>query len=225
MSRKKLMIAPALLLFALLTTSIAYGLWFQTLYVSGTVNTGELDWCFTLGLTSDGTGAADLNAPDMPDEVIIPAPGDKDVGRTIISLVDCHTINVTLNNTYPCYFTMVSVYMENTGTIPIIIRDVSIFDNNHNLIRNFSLPGDISGPDDILYLDLTGDGLADIEFWWRDPLAGIQLHPDDQLREVSFWIHVLQTAPEGQDMQFFVEITAVQWNEFTGELLTRPMPK
>jgi len=188
----------------LLSTGLAYAHWSETLFVNGQVDTGELDWQFTSAIIIDTTGP-DYHCRDgfagPPPEYWI---GDKDVGSSSIEVdpTDPHIVTITLNNVYPCYFTMASVYAQNTGTIPLIIDSVII---DGTVLNDF--------PTYPVQLDLNGDGYDDIEIWWKDGF-GTQLEPGDPSPEMSFWIHVLQPAPQGTELNFTIEIVAVQWNGY-----------
>lgn len=203
MLNPKLLALSTGLMLGLLTTGFAYAHWSETLYISGSVATGDLDWEFTEALISDTTG----DDYHCRDNFELPSPrfwmGDKDVGSSSIEITDPHTITITLTNVYPCYFTMASVYAKNTGTIPLIIDNVII---DGNLLRSF--------PTYPIQLDLDGDGLDDIEIWWKDGF-GTQLEPGEDSPEMSFWIHVLQDAPQGATgttLSFTIELVAVQYN-------------
>ncbi len=189
------------LMLGLLMGGLAYANWSETLYISGSVATGDLDWEFTDVLILDTTGD-DYHCRDNFED---PSPrswmGDKDVGSSSIEITDSHTITITLTNVYPSYFTMASVYALNTGTIPLIIDNVII---DGNVLRSF--------PTYPIQLDLDGDGLDDIEIWWRGSIFGHQMEPEHESPEMSFWIHILQDAPQGETLSFTIELVAVQYN-------------
>lgn len=205
MQNTKLLAWPMVLMLGLLSTGVAYAHWSQMLYIKGSVASGSLDWEFTEALIWDITGD-DYHCRDNFED---PSPrfwmGDKDVGSSSIEITDPHTITLILTNVYPCYFTMASVYARNTGTIPLIIDNIII---DGNLLRSF--------PTYPIQLDLDGDGLDDIEIWWKDSF-GFQMEPGDDSPEMSFWIHVLQDAPQGATgatLRFTIGIVAVQWNKY-----------
>jgi len=205
MQNTKLLAWPMVLMLGLLSTGVAYAHWSQMLYIGGSVASGDVDWEFTEAFILDTTGD-DYHCRDNFEG---PSPrswmGDKDVGSSSIEITDPHTITITLTNVYPCYFTMASVYALNTGTIPLIIDNVII---DGNLLRSF--------PTYPIQLDLDGDGLDDIEIWWKDSF-GFQMEPGDDSPEMSFWIHVLQDAPQGATgatLRFTIGIVAVQWNKY-----------
>ncbi|MBC7128015.1 MAG: hypothetical protein ABC585_06725 [Candidatus Methanosuratincola petrocarbonis] len=210
MTNKKLVLIPAALIVALFAFSVTYGLWFQALYVEGTVNTGVLEWKIVDQFTSD--------AGEQPDRSILPGfegdsfivPEGKHVGWTDCVIADDGmSATFTMYNTYPCYLAMFSVYFRNTGTVPIHVEYIEFYDGGGNLIVNYTYP--FSELEDF-ELDLTGDGLPDIEILWLEPL-GDQIHPGDRSSEYSWWVHVLQTAPEGATLTYMIKPFAVQWNE------------
>lgn len=203
MQNKKYMAIPMLLVLALLITGFAYAHWSESLYISGTVNTGELDWEFTATSCLDTTGI-DYHCYDgFEPATFWPDPEGKDVGSTSCIITDPHTVTVTLTNVYPCYYTSVSTYAHNTGTIPLIIDKVII---DGNVFREEIPRAQVA-------LDLDGDGLYDIEIWWRNGF-GTQMHPCDDSPEMSFWLHILQDAPEGVPLTFTIEIVAIQYNMY-----------
>lgn len=199
---KKTMVLPALLILSLFMAGLAYGLWSDTLLLSGTVATGEVEWEYSSTSCLDTTGF-DFHCRDgfvgTPDFWM----GVKDVGSTTVAITDSHTVTVILTNVYPCYFTSVSVYAVNTGTIPLIIDSVDI--NGVTLLRDYPTP--------VVGLDLGGDSRDDVEIWWGNGF-GVQLHTGDRSPEMSFWIHVLQDAPQGAALTFTISLTAVQYNEY-----------
>lgn len=217
--RAKIAAFPAVIAVALLMMAMAYGLWYQTLTVEGQAETGEvvacitgisaldmdqgsLDWtCSPRGFIPNETGSDYWRIPDA-----------KDVGQTLVEVRDC-SLYVTLNNVYPCYFTDVTFKPINTGTVPWIIDKAVFKDNYGNTVATAR-----DGTPYVL-LDLNGDQQADIEILWLDNF-GKQVHPyDPQVpgsgrAEISFYIHVLQEAPQGAVLTFSVELTVVQWNEY-----------
>lgn len=210
MTNKKMMLVPAALILALFASAFTYGLWFQTLTVDGTVETGDLEWIVWAQFTSD-EGIA-------PDRSILPGfsgppftvPEGKNVGNTWCEIArDGKSVTFYLNNTYPCYLAMCSVYFQNIGTIPLHIECVEFLDAQDNLIYNFTYPTYDMPP---LNLSLDDDCMPDIEVWLLENL-GEQVHPGQVSNEYSFWIHVLQTASEDSCYTFKMKFTAVQWNE------------
>ena len=209
MQNKKLMAVPMLLVLALVITGFAYAHWSETLYIDGTVDTGELDWGFVAWSCIDG--GVDYHCRDGfagPPPLFWLDPKGKNVGSCTLNPVDTDgdgdvdKLELTLTNVYPSYFCSISVYAKNTGTIPLIIDTVTI--DGHVLRKT---------PTPTVGLDLTADGLDDVEIWWGNGFCA-QLHPGDRSPEMSFWIHILQDAPEGATITFSIEIMAIQWNMY-----------
>lgn len=208
MRNTKLLALPMVVMLGLLSTGLAYAHWSETLFVNGQVDTGELDWEFIAWSCLD-TGV-DYHSRDGfagPPPLFWPDPEGKDVGwQEIIPHDtdgdgDIDTLEFNLYDVYPSYFTSVSVYAHNNGTIPLIIDSVII--NGVVVLREEPTP--------VVRLDLSGDGKDDIEIWWGDGF-GEQREPSEWSPEMSFWIHVLQDAPQNATLGFTIEIVAIQWN-------------
>ncbi|RLI81356.1 MAG: hypothetical protein DRP01_10985 [Archaeoglobales archaeon] len=216
MRNKKILTIP-ILTFALISIGLAYAHWSETLYISGTVNTGKLDWgfdswhCLDQGVDyhcRDGFACApgeprywpDPDGKDVGWQELVPHDYDKDG--------DYEVLDVILHNVYPSYFTSISIYPRNTGSIPLIIDKVIIKNNIGTVI---AIIRDVPAP--VVKLDLNGDGKDDIEILWSDNF-GKQLDPGEDDVEISFWIHVLQDAPKGATLSFTIELVAIQWNKY-----------
>ena len=195
----KLVALPMLLIAGLLVTGVGYACWSQTIYAKGTVASGDLCWEFTACSVLDTSGNDYHCYENFEDHTFW--MGDKDVGSSSCEIVDPHTVEVTLNNVYPCYFTSVSVYAHNCGSTPFFIENVVI---DGVVLTELPTP--------VVKLDLDNDGLDDIEIWWGNAI-GEQVDPCEVTPEMSFWIHVLQEAPQGATLQFTISLNIVQWNE------------
>lgn len=208
------------LMLGLFMSGLAYATWSETLWISGSVATGSVDWYIATYFNGDpypGPGAPpDRHCNDGFEPSGDPPlfwwddPDGKNVGWTEVTLVDSdgdgdtETLDLTLHNVYPSYFNMVSIYPHNNGTVPLIIDNVIISsDYGSVLLRTAGY----------VALDLTGEGDADIEISWKDSF-GYQMEPCDWDAdpELSFWIHVLQAAPQGATLYFTIGIVAVQYN-------------
>lgn len=205
MRNPKLLAVPMVLMLGLLTTGFAYALWSETLYISGSVATAELDWEFVpnsfasvkdIGLdwTCDPYTMADVR------------PLDKDVGSTTGVLsdsdgdTDLDTLTLTINNAYPSYYNEISVKVHNNGIMalhtqqPVIVWDT----------QEIPLPiGSV-----LVLEDAEGNDI--IEIRWLEPF-GDQIHPSEQ-REISFDLHVLQEAKQNSSYTFTIKMPAVNWN-------------
>jgi hypothetical protein len=195
---------------ALGVLGIGYARWADTLVVHAAVQTGVVKWGFLDCGTSDEGDTIDKTvvtldptapaADRVPHNMVPP----KNVGSSECTLVDTDDdgvndkLEVNLNNVYPCYYLETSFHPYNAGTIPIHIARVKIGDEWITANKYFRL-------------DLSGDGQPDIELYWGNNFHA-QLHPGDEV-EISFKIHVLQTAEQGKDMSFDALIEAAQYNE------------
>jgi len=199
-------------------TGAGFALWSETQTISGTVNTGEVDWELTACGVLDEIASPPyyVGVPSLDDYTcregfVGPPPyfwhSDKNVGWGEQELVDTDhdgdfdTLQLTLHNVYPCYFNSVSAYARNDGTVPIIIEKV-IIDGTE--ITSLPAP--------VVRLDLNSDGFDDVEIWWGNAI-GTQLEPGEDSPEMSFWFHCLQGAPQGATLTFNITLEAVQWNE------------
>ncbi|MCD6340547.1 MAG: hypothetical protein J7L51_01165 [Desulfurococcales archaeon] len=212
-------IIPILLIFAiaLSLTTVAYAMWSQTLRANVAVDTGEVDWeIYNVNTWLDACGLPPGSQPYGNDWFYNASLGnyqqiDKDVGCTWVTLIDSDgdgdddTMNVTIKNAYPWYYTHIAFKVHNNGQIPIkiwrIIIDGQTFYeiNEHVLYRG-------------LPIDLDGDGKDDIMIWWGDNF-GVQLEPC-QPADISFDLTVLQEAPENSVLSFTISFDAIQWNEY-----------
>jgi hypothetical protein len=181
------------LLVALATIGVAYGLWSKTLTISGTVHTGEVDasWAFV-------SCAEFYPWPNggHPGEV-----EGKDVGSTTASIdpANDHILHVTVNNAYPSYAVDCEVHFRVEGTVPVILRGTTIAPGEN--LTNCVLSG-------VQVKTLTCDQMT-IEFW--DGI-GTQIHPGDG-GSSSLRFHVEQDAAENTTYGFEVGVCFAQWNE------------
>lgn len=211
----------SMILPVLFAITLAIAMWTDTLRVNTRIDTGELDWRIVPGtvIYLDACGLTpgygyfrgnDWNA------TYLPLPGaiqlDKDVGCTDVVLIDSDndgdmdTMNVTLKNTYPWYYTHIAFKVHNDGTIPLRIWRIIIDGRIYHELNEQELQQGVE-------LDLTGDGKPDVLIWWGDNF-GVQLHPC-QSADISFDVTLLQDAPELSTLSFTITFQAIQWNEYS----------
>lgn len=220
---RKLGLIIVVLVLALGSLGVAYARWSDTVYIDGEIQTGEVCWEYTSCSLLD-------EIPSPPYWVgeeywyfhdytcnngFVPnAAGaqfwhsDKNVGWGSQKIEDLdqdgrkETLTTTLENVYPCYFNAQSFYLKNCGTIPVKVWKIFIEGQ------------EFTGGVPYLKLDLTKDGKPDIEISWGNNW-GAQIDPGTIYPwEFSFWIHVLQDAPEGSTLTFHITVWATQWNEY-----------
>jgi len=97
----------AVLILVLGISGVAYAHWSETLYINGTVETGELDLEFSSATCNES-----------------PEAGGKDVGHCEVELIDTDDdgdddkVQITITNGYPCYACDIVVEIHNNGTVP-----------------------------------------------------------------------------------------------------------
>lgn len=114
----------AILLIVLLAgVGVAYGLWSETLTISGTVNTGEVDVGLSGPLVYEWVEVNDK--PQLE-------PKEKDPYAECFAVASdtdpsdgMETITVTVTGAYPSYHCMVKFDVSNLGTVPVHISKVT----------------------------------------------------------------------------------------------------
>jgi|YelNatPaOPRAMG01_1025707.scaffolds.fasta_scaffold08465_7 hypothetical protein len=192
-------------LIALAIVGFAYAHWSETLWLNGTVTTGNMCAEFKPPITRTDTGL-DYSCGERftnPD----PHQIDKDIGSSNAYFMDVNqdgcndTIVIELNNVYPCYYEHIAFWIHNCGTIPWRIWRV-IFNPGNITIYNRGY----------VRLDLNNDTKYDIEIYWGNNF-GDQVDPCSKT-DISFEIHILQPIPENSTLTFRVTIEIVNWNEY-----------
>jgi len=173
----------ATLIIALGMSGVAFAHWSETLYINGTVSTGELD--------------AEWSVHSIWDS----EPDEKNVSGmtyTYDPATDPYTLNITINNAYPCidYYAIIDIH--NTGTIPLHIWDIDI--------DTGTLP------------DGTTLEIIPIENIGTDTVLPLkectQLHKC-QMAYGILHVHLDQDAEELKTYTFSITVEVVQWN-YTG---------
>ena len=189
----------------LASVGAAFAAWTDTLTISGTVNTGVLEWEFT-GLPIHGDLGLDPNCffdLDGGEWVVM----DKDVASTTVEIVAPDTLLVTIDNAYPYYGNHIAFWVHGLGTIPLRIWKVNFKVGDTVIYTQYAVP-----PTQYVYLDLDGDTEFDLELKWGDHF-GTQLHFCDEM-DISFDLLVLQPAPQNESLSFTIELVGIQWNEY-----------
>lgn len=219
MKNAKFLALPVVLMLGLTAVGVSYAHWSESLMVEATIETDELDWEFEPGSVSvrDPCDTESLD-PIMTEEGILTSTKNYACGEVILldgpdsepegcPETDLSLLDITLYNAYPGYYNHFDFYVHNNGTTPLI-QDVVIIRVDDQIV--YELDAGSSGV--FRPLDLDGDGCADIMLRWGNNIGG-QLDPC-QSWNISFGLYVLQEAPECAELNFQVEMHAVNWNEY-----------
>jgi len=222
---KKIGILIMALVLAVGSLGVGYAMWFDDINVSGSVSTATVSWEFC------DCNVLDDVAPPPVYPLPFPILGDWSIETGFIGeafqldknvswgscdiSADGKVLSFTLNEVYPCNFNNLTFYVRNNGSIPIVYDHMDIW------ITDPSLPGSIPiatftrDPQGILYFDMNNNGCPDLEVVYGDHI-GDQLEPGGICRntEISLSFHTLQCAPQGATFQFWITLTAIQWNEY-----------
>jgi hypothetical protein len=204
------------LVLALGVLGVGYAAWFDTLTITGTVETGIvcLDWydpfnfdeCVDPPATNEDFN---LDLVRYPNWTSGPPPWiqvDKDVACTEWEIIDeGKTLLVTIHNGYPLYYADLELHAHNCGTLPLKLGDPVIEPLNFTLASEPWTPN--NGGE--IYVDLA----------WAEGQA-IQLEPCDDT-SVSLIIIIQQIAEQNRNgehqdgpYQFTLTWHGIQWNEF-----------
>jgi len=180
-----------ILVIALAILGVGYALWSETLTISGTVNTGEVDVEFSV---HDPEECVDVNGvltcPEPPEKADVANCTVEWLGPDGDSEVDLgpDQLVVTIDGMYPSYHCKVSFDVTSTGSVPVHVW----------------LP-EPSG-------DIPEWVATDFNGCYED---GVQLHQGDTTGLCTMDIHFTneQAPPEGSSHTFGWTILATQWNE------------
>jgi hypothetical protein len=187
-----------ILILALASLGVSYGLWSDTLEINGVVHTGYVDAHMTLGEVDQGEYVPNGTNDDLEVEL-------KDVAECTAELKpgplgdapDYDTppdkVDISITNGYPSFHCYVEIDVANAGTIPIKVKPPSAT----NVVNTGGS-------------NLTIETLA---CWTTD----LQLEPGEDsvtaFPQCRVHIHIEQSATEKADYYFEGQFLAYQWNE------------
>jgi hypothetical protein len=226
---KKIGLLCLALVLALGALGVGYASWTDTIFVTGTVNTGsvdlsivELSSTYVYKVPGEEAGQYDDVADEMvvvhqrknmrPSDGItwsvinvppIPPNGILVASATANCTAD-DTISVTFDNAFPCTTLTADFLVHNVGSIPVKV-DAEII----------STWGDVA---------LLGDpGVCGVHFYWWDEETGmgneiiecpVQMHECEYVYCVMT-LHLPQDdAYQGLEGGFTAQINAIQWNKY-----------
>ena len=96
-----------------LSTLIGYATWTESLDVSSTISTGNVDVAFGMAKSNDPPGTIDSGY-------------DRDIATTEVEGAYTKELIVSLDNACPCYESEIEFTVRNTGSIPARIKSVDI---------------------------------------------------------------------------------------------------
>lgn len=209
------LIALALVLsLGLMGAGLAY--WNETLTISGTVATGDLDVEFTDVSSNDPSGSNDPGQTMDVAECIVTTDGPDGDGSSDPNDTGLDGITIDINNAYPCYSPVVSFTVKNCGSIPVKIAAITIGDTYS------SFSGDIDNTNDVVDVNLGVDGtlpdtLYDLRITYTGVSEGDVLAVDGTVAG-ALTMHVWEFGTEGSDAtenadgSFTITIDTIQFN-------------
>lgn len=170
---------------AILALGTAIAMWYETLLVNTYVETGEVKVAWTNWVCSDngpdpqaGEGFHNEEGKNVAQCIVQPEIYDEE--QNVVK------VNITLVNAYPGYNPVITLTVENIGTIPVKLLNYGFTDGYDDSALNviITVPGDT------------------------------QLHSGNT-HDITINITVLQDASEDSTYSFELEFTYAQWNEVT----------
>lgn len=193
----------ALVLTSLVIGSYAYAHWEETLYLYGTLTTGIFDLesilCYT---NDDGVGDIDrvvIDWTDPTNPTIRPEPEGKDIARAWATC-DGEIVTVYVENGYPGYSFHLTIYIENTGTIPWRMWYTQ-FGNKKWMDAGY------------VPLNVDGDGKIEVYVETDDSAIGLQVDPGSEL-DLSYDFYLTNWVLEGETLSFDLKLHFLNWNEW-----------
>ena len=230
---KKIGLICLALVLALGALGVGYAAWTDTIYIDGTVNTGEV----LVEVICNSFDATDGDLPPSTTGWIVGTGSPYADENSLVSGTDFYwnTITreknvgwvtwdctapldseatITLNNVYPSYTNHITLGLRNSGTIPLKLNHVSIKDSGGSVLYK------LTSQSQYMTFDMlpvgAPNGVPDLEIYWGDNF-GIQIE-EGQYWDISFYIHVMQdeaidfSVSHSYTLTF--EFVGVQWNEY-----------
>jgi hypothetical protein len=173
---KKTMAMFFSIMLAVSLVGVTYALWSETLVINGKVCTGEVDAEWTVGQGWDTE-----------------VPGKDFSNITGYVTGDGKVLVVEVKNAYPCIDYYLPVDINNTGTIPWIIQNITV---------------DFSELPEGTTIEFLPDPQLN-----PDIAVGVQVHPNQEAYGLLH-VHLNNNAKELTTYTFSVTVTVWQWNEY-----------
>jgi hypothetical protein len=239
---KKIGIICLTLVLALGSLGIGYAHWSDTLYIEGTVETGQVLVGFVDQLTDDD-GVVDNMDKDWDDDGSDPLALEecptvctncdnigKDVAETTCELLEqkeCCTgdlaehdgvpcyglMKITMDNVYPQYNPTVWMDIANCGSVPVNVVGAWIVSGPPGVDKETPSTWIPLPKCNMVQVDLDGDGDDDIGIGFSSELEEPQQIDPCDVAQYDLHFCVKQTYPQCTTLTFEVKIAAVQWNK------------
>ena len=227
----KVSVVFMLLVSAVAVTGMGYGWWSQTLVISKTVNTGNVDLVYQGASTNDDAtttgGLIDSDDNDLMIQIFDfwatsssadpsafgPAGTstatstpryDKDVALCEASIVSPDTATLDEYRVYPSYHCTAWFDIANNGTVPVKVESIRLlFATSTEVFIDPALG--------VTPVDLNGDELDDVEFDIENINLCFQIDPGQVIR-MAVHQHLLMDAPQTDVLSYSVLVDMAQWN-------------
>ncbi len=205
-------LAIPLLLVVILGSALA--MWYDTLKIHATINTGEVDVSFSGTIYVEEV--SEINDKDVAScSAVFEEIQDEDLNNPFGN--NDQELKIIIDNAYPCFICKVNtVGVQNLGSIPVKVKieSVKVYPLNHpEQSRDCELK--YNNAYGYYYeCDADGDGDADINMWgcFTSFIQDIQLHPGEN-KDFTVEMHVKQGAEENSSFIVEIKLKARQWNE------------
>jgi len=182
---KKIGLLGMVLVLCLAAVGAGYAMWSETLNISGTVGTGNVDVEWSLHGFGDnedeGKDVSSVNAEILN-----------------VGVKDQETLNVTVTNAYPCITYTVLFDITSTGSVPVHLTDFSV--------NSGTLPAEA--------IDITLLGEDELGYPIPIPNSSVQLHDGDSVNGI-LTIHLTNEMGLEQLDSYTIAISVMahQYNE------------
>ena len=164
----------ATLMVTLMVAGLTYAMWTETITISGTVNTGNVDVSWTVGNGYDSeTDEKDVSS----------------ISGTVSA--DGNTLTVTIENAYPCIDYYLPIDLHCDGSVPVIISNIAYDLTGMPTGTTVEITSDPAYPDDpviavgtqlekcdtaygLLHVHLTNDALENAQYTFSVTVTVVQ---------------------------------------------------
>jgi len=204
MKMKKIGLLALALVLALGTLGVAYAKWSDTVTISKTIGTDnvEVEWGTYTPWDMCDSGIKDFNIDlvKYPTTTTWVQTG-KDVGCTEVTGLDTDSLTVTVTNAYPKYYGDIEVEFCNTGSVPVKLQSIVARPVGEWSLASEAWFFNVEDCDGAIWVD-TVDGV------------GTQIDPGECKAASVKWV-VQECASQSATYEFTITWTVVNWNEYT----------